>query len=97
MSLKKVLAATALIVIASIGGGAVGYYLATMPKSTPPPSAAESNSTVVVVPRKQAQVRTTCYEGILYFTIWNNNAFDKPYISGAVIDADNQLPKRCSQ
>jgi len=96
MSLKKVLAGIALVVASSIGGGAVGYYLASQPKAAPIVPQ-ETQATIVVAPRKQSQIRTSCYEGILYFTVWNNNAFDKPYLTGAVIDVETFLPKRCVQ
>lgn len=49
------------------------------------------------VPEKGVNVRTTCYQGVLYFSVWNNNAFDSPYLTCAVIDQVTSLPKRCKE
>lgn len=40
-------------------------------------------------------VDTFCYDGIEYFGTWNNNAFSKYALTGAVIDKDTMLPKKC--
>jgi hypothetical protein len=52
-------------------------------------------SSIKTIP--SANVRMSCYDGILYFAVWNNNALDMPYLTGAVIDKETLQPKRCGR
>ena len=46
--------------------------------------------------KKAVNANTVCYDGILYFTVWNNNPFDAPYITGAKIDPKTSKPQTCT-
>lgn len=43
----------------------------------------------------EVNVRTHCYQRILYFAVWNNNPSIAPYLTGAVIDPSTLQAQRC--